>query len=120
MKLLKRAIANAFKTAQKVLGTDSWVWIGNDAAADAVACIQGVSTRGDKPIMGGGLLHMREADITIHVELSALPEGKRPAASSRFRVGITDVRNDAVQYKVDSVRSLAHLAGWIEIKGSKD
>lgn len=118
MKLLKRAIANAFKTAQKVLGTDSWVWIG--AATDAVACIQGVSTRGDKPLMGGGLLHMREADITIHVELSALPNGARPAASSHFRVGITDTRADADRYKVDSVRSLAHLAGWIEIKGSKD
>lgn len=118
MKLLKRAIANAYKTVQKVLGTDSWVWIG--AATDAAACIQGVSTRGDKAFTGAGLLHMREADITIHVELSALLEGKRPAASSRFRVGVTEVRDDADIYKVDSVRSLAHLAGWIEIKGSKD
>ena len=103
---------------QSIIGNDSWLWIG--AETDAVACMQGTSTRGDKQLMGGGLLHQREADITIMVELALLPSGTRPAASSRFRVGVTETRADADLYKVDSVRSLAGLVGWIEIKGSKD
>lgn len=114
--LLKRKVASDYAAVLRVLG-GSWIWVG--AATEGVACLSGAATRGSKP-MGMGLLQQREAAITVHVELAKLPGGTMPLPTSRFYISSTEVKEPDNCYKVESIKSLPHMAGWIEITGSKD
>ena len=118
MDLLTRAINNAFRIASSVTASSFTAWFPVTGATEAaVSCIGGSVTKGTTTMAAASFLNRKNWDISIMVRVSDLPAGI-PRESSTIWAGPTTTRADATRYKIDSVKSLAQSADFIEIKAT--
>ena len=108
------------EAARLVMSSDFRVWFSDGVGGETeVVALAGTNESGERFPAGFGLSSMASYDLSIQCKIVDMPNGTVPLPGGRFYAATDGIRDNAIRYQIDTVRSAQHILGVIEIRGSR-
>lgn len=119
MSLLSLKLASTHGLVRRIMASARRAWFPSGAGEIETSPMAGETDHGERHIAAMGLASLTTLEIRLHLSpADAALLTSPPAAGGRLWYAPTGNRQTAQRYQITGTRTLADLAGWIEIRAT--